>query len=158
MFEKLKKFYYFHLANPVVAKGEGYGFKYVFRRYWLELATLSGNWNMRVTASEHPYAYLLTGIEQGNEKNIFGFAETLYFLNATLTRDQALVDDVRKAMDDYASRVEKTEVEEESEAAAIEEVRQIQEYVDATTKERRKMERDSNGRFKKAVKMAQDLQ
>lgn len=42
--------------------------------------------------------------------------------------------------------------DEIEEKIALEEVKAVQEYVDAPKKERRKMERDVNGRFKKAVK------
>ena len=158
MFKKLQKFYYFHMANPVVVAGEGHGFRYTFRRFWLEIETISGNFKMRIMADEHPYAYLLAGVQQGNDKNLFGFAETLYYLNATLTRDQGLVNDIQKALRKYEARLSKTEPEpEEEEAQAIAEVKAVQEYVDASPKERKKMERDINGRFKKAVK-AQNLQ
>ena len=154
---KLQKFWLFHFSNPVVWKGENTGFKYVFRRYWLDITTQSGNWKMRVMADEHPFAYLLSGVQQGNENNIFGFAETLYFLNATLTRDQRLVNDVQKALTKYQDRLVKTKADlDDNERAAIEEVKGIQEYVDATPKQRKKMERDIDGRFKKAVK-AQNL-
>lgn len=155
--QKIQKFYYFHLANPIVQKGEGHGFKYVVRRFWLDIETLSGNWKMRVTASEHPFGYLVAGLTQKSEENLFGFAEIMYYLNATLTRDQVLVDDVQKAMREYEARLAKTPLEpEDEERAAIEEVKAVQEYVDASPKERKKMERETNKRFKKAV--AQSLQ
>lgn len=157
MFKKLQKFYYFHLANPVVLAGDGHGFRYVFRRFWLEIETASGNFKMRVMADEHPYAYLLAGVKQGHPENLFGFAETLYYLNATLTRDQGLVNDVQKALRKYENRLSKTELEpDDEEAQAIEEVKAVQEYVDASPKERRKMERDINGRFKKSLKKAEE--
>ena len=154
---KIQKLWLFHVANPVIRTGEGHGFKYTFRKYWLEIESISGNWKTRVTASEHPFAYLLVSVEQGNE-NLFGFAEMMYYLSSTLTRDQGLVNDVQKALRKYEIRLSKTDLEpEEEEKVAIEEVKGVQEYVEATPKQRRKMERDINGRFKKAVQ-AQNLQ
>ena len=47
---KLKRFWYFNFANPVVLKGGKAGFKWEFRRFWLEYRTVSGNWKLRITA------------------------------------------------------------------------------------------------------------
>ena len=153
---KIQKFWYFKIANPVVCKGQRGGFKYVFRRFWLEISTLSGNWSMRVTANEHPYAYLLVGAQNGHENNVFGFAEMLYELNATLTTDQKLVNDVQKAIKRYEERLAKTELESaDEEKAAIEEVKGVQEYVEKPKRLRRKYDREVDGRFKKAVKDAE---
>lgn len=161
--QKIQKFWYFKVKNPVVQKGEGRGFKYVFRRFDMTIETVSGNWKMRVRADEHPYCYLLSGCKRGDITNLLGFAETMYFLNATLTREQALVDDVQKALRKYEKRLMKTESapdDAEEEALAMAEVKGVQEYVEASPKERRKMDRETNGRFKKAVKEveAQNLQ
>lgn len=156
--QKIQRWWYFYLANPVVAKGERGGFKYKFKRFWLDISTKSGNWKMRVMADEHPYAYLLAGVQQGNENNVFGFAEMLYMQVFTLTRDQGLVNDVQKAIKKYQARLVKSNpASPDEEQEAIEEVKSVQEYADATPKERRKMERGINRRFKKAVK-AQNLQ
>lgn len=155
---RFSKFWWFTFRNPVVRKGEKGGFKYKFKRFWLDISTKSGNWKMRVMADEHPYAYLLAGVQQGNENNVFGFAEMLYMQVFTLTRDQGLVNDVQKAIKKYQARLVKSNpASPDEEQEAIEEVKSVQEYVDATPKERRKMERGTNRRFKKAVK-AQNLQ
>lgn len=152
-------FWFFHFANPVVWMGENVGFKYTFRKFWLDISTKSGNWKMRVMADEHPYAYLLAGVQHGNENNIFGFAETLYMQVFTLTRDQGFVNDVQKAIKKYQARLEKqaaSEVveDETEEKIALETEKQIQEVVDMPKKERRKYERGVDGRFKAAVKKA----
>lgn len=158
IWSKIQMFWFFHFANPVVWMGENVGFKYTFRKFWLDISTKSGNWKMRVMADEHPFAYLLSSVHQGHEDNLYGFALTLYELNALLTRDQGLVNDVQKALRKYEARLSKTELEpEEEEEQAIAEVKAVQEYVEASPKERRKMDRETNGRFKKAVK-AQNLQ
>ena len=115
---------------------------------------------MRVTACEHPWAYLRASVEQGREDNVFGFANVLYYLTMTMTTDQRLVDEVQKALVDYETRLEeKAKVEEdpEEEKAAMEEVRGVQDYVEMGARERRKMEREINGRFRKSVKKAETL-
>lgn len=147
--EKFLKWWYFHLANPVVRKGEIGGFKWCFRRFWLDIETVSGNFKVRFTADKDPYGYLLAGKD---DENIHGFAMTLYEIGKLLTTDQGFVNDVQKAIKKYAKRLEQVKPEEDGEEAALAEVKAVQEYIDAPKKERRKMERDANGRFKKAVK------
>lgn len=156
--KKILKWWWFTFKNPVVRKGETGGFKWVFRRFWLEIETVSGNFKAKFMADEHPYAYLLAG--QGDE-NIHGFCQVVYMLSKTLTTDQGLVDDVSKAIAKYNKRLQKqaaSEVKEDEieEKIALETEKQIQEHVELPKKERRKVERDINGRFKKAV--AQSLQ
>ena len=155
---KIQKAWYFNCANPVIRKGEQGGFKWVFRRFWLEISTVSGNFKARWTADEHPYGYLLAG---KSDDNIIGFCQMVYMLSKTLTTDQGLVNDVRKAVDKYRKRLEKEAakgvVEDETEEKiAIEEVKQVQELVEMPKKERRKYERDVDGRFRKAVKEAEN--
>ena len=157
--QKIQRWWYFYLANPVVAKGERGGFKYKFRRFWLEIETVSGNWKMRSTASENPYGYLLASVNAKNEDNVYGLAEIMYVLQALLTVDQKLVDDVKKALENYEKRMEgvvPNNEDETEEKIALETEKAIQEHVELPKKERRKVERDINGRFKKAVKDVQE--
>lgn len=147
--EKFLKWWYFHLANPKVREGEAGGFKWCFRRFWLDIWTVSENFKVRFTADKDPYGYLLAGKD---DTNIHGFAMTIYEVGKLLTTDQGFVNDVQKALRKYEKRLGQTELEKDGEEAAIAEVKAIQEYVDAAPKERRKMERDANGRFKRVVK------
>lgn len=154
IWQKIQQWWYFHLANPVVREGKSEAFSWRFRRFWLDVSTASGNWKARWTASEHPYAYLLVG---KSDENIIGFCQFMYSLSMLLTKDQGLVDDVAKAIKKYEKRLEKQSagevVEDETqEKIALEEVKQVQEYVEMPKKERKKRDRDVNGRFVKAVK------
>ena len=155
--EKFLKWFWFTFKNPVVRKGESGGFRWCFRRFDLTIETLSGNFKAKFMADAHPYAYLLAS--QGDE-NIHGFCQTVYLLSKTLTTDQGLVDDVAKAISKYNKRLQKQAasdvVEDETEEKiALETEKQIQKHVELPKKERRKVERDINGRFKKAVKEVQ---
>jgi len=148
----IQRWWLFNLANPVVRKGEAGGFKWVFRRFWLEISTLSGNFKCRFTADEHPYGYLAAG---DADDNIEGYCQTFYTIGKLLTTNQEFVDDIGKAIRDYEQRVfNESSVDEDEleEKVAIEEVKQVQEYVEASPKERKARERDANGRFKKVVK------
>lgn len=154
IWDKIVRFWCLKVANPVEVSGEKGGFRYVFRRYTLDLRTVSGNWRMRVTACENPFGYLRASVEQGREDNVFGFANVLYYLTMTMTTDQRLVDEVQKALVDYEKRLEEKERAEddpEEEKAALEEVKGVQDYVEMCAKERRKYEKDVNRRFKKAA-------
>lgn len=151
---KIQKWWIFHVSNRVVWKGETGGFKFVFRKYTLDISTLSGNFSARFTASEHPYAYLISG----REDQVQGYAERLYMIASLMTTEQQFVNDLDKAINAYNNRLEgKAEVveDETEEKIAIEEVKAVQDYVDAPKKVQRKMERDANGRFKKVVKEVQ---
>ncbi len=158
--KKIQALWYFHIINPVVLKGESPdgAFKWVFRRFWLEISTASGNFKARYMADEHPYAYLLAG---KSDDNIVGFCQFVYMLSKTLTTDQGLVSDVEKAINKYQKRLEKSvskvEEDETEEKIAIETEKQIQEVVEMPKKERRKYERGVDGRFKAAVKKAEKL-
>ena len=151
--KKILKWWWFTFKNPVVRKGETGGFKWVFRRFWLEIETVSGNFKAKFMADEHPYAYLLAG---KTDDKIYGFCLVVYMVGKALTTDQGFADDVSKAIAKYNKRLEKkaaSEVKEDEteEKIALETEKQIQEIVEMPKKERRKVERDINGRFKKAV-------
>lgn len=154
---KIVKWWYFHIANPVVRKGEAGGFRWCFKRFWLDVETLSGNFKMRFIADEHPFGYLAASKD---DTNIHGFALTMYEIGKLLTTDQGFVDDVTKAIVKYRKRLEKQAAgevvdDETQEKIALETEKAIQEHIGLPKKERRKVERDINGRFKKAMKDVQ---
>lgn len=156
---RLSEFWWFTFRNPVVRKGESKdgAFRWTFRRFTMDISTLSGNFKARFTADAHPYAYLLAGKD---DENIIGFSQLMYSLGMLLTQDRGLADDVAKAINKYQKRLEKKAasgvVEDETEEkVALEEVKAVQEHVDLPKKERRKVERGIDGRFKKAVKDAE---
>ena len=157
--QKIMQWWYFHVQNPVVRKGESKdgAFKWTFRRFDLTIETLSGNFKAKYVADEHPYAYLLQG---ATDENIEGFCQLMYVLGKTLTTDQGLASDVGKAINKYQKRLEKqaaSEVveDETEEKIALETEKAIQKHIELPKNERRKVERGIDGRFKKAVKDAE---
>lgn len=155
-FDKIRMWWYFHIVNPVVRKGESKdgAFRWEFRRFWLDISTLSGNFKARYMADEFPYAYLLAGKD---DENIIGFSQLMYSLGMLLTRDQGLVDDVAKAINKYQNRLEKRAagevVEDETEEKiALETEKAIQEHIELPDAERKKEEKRIDKKFKKAVK------
>ena len=160
--DKIRKFWYFRIANPVVRKGEEGGFKWKFRRYWLDITTISGNFKARWTADKDPYGYLLAG--KGDE-NIQGFAERIYMIGKLLTTDQRFVADIDRAFKNYEKRLVKAEAQKEKdldldaeteEKIALEEVKQIQEHIELPKKARRNADKETDKRFKQAVKKAEN--
>lgn len=156
--EKFLRWWYFSVRNTVVRSGESGGFKWVFRRFWLEISSVSGNFKARFTAAEHPYGYLLAGKD---DKNIEGFCQMVYMVSMMLTTDQGFVDDVSRAVKKYDKRIQASNPvveDDDEERMAIEEMKALQEHLDLPKKERRKVERGIDGRFKKAVKDASEKQ
>lgn len=154
MWEKIQRWWWFRINNPVIRKGEKGGFKWVFRRFWLEISTVSGNFQAKFMANEHPYAYLLAGKD---DLNILGFCQMVYLLGHTITTDQELAKAVQEALVEHDKRITaeiKVEEDETEEKIALETEKAIQEHVELPKKERKKVERDINGRFRKAVKDA----
>lgn len=144
--------WYFRIANPVVRKGEKGGFKWVFRRFDLTIETLSGNFKARFTAGEHPFAALLS---DDSDKNTPGFAEILYTVGMLLTTEQKFANDIQNAIKRYQDRATKSakvEEDEIEEKIALETEKQIQELVEMPEKERKKVEKKIDRKFKKAVK------
>lgn len=140
--DKLVKFWYFTFRNPVVRDGEKGGFKWRFRRFWLEISTLSGNFQACFTAAAHPFGYLLSSKDDSG--NIEGFCQTLYTVGMLLTTDQQFVDDIQGAIARYEERTSadnppvEDEVEEES---ALEEVKAAQALEDLPRKARKALEK-----------------
>lgn len=152
MWKKFVKWWYFHLANPVIRKGERGGFRWCFRRFWLEISSLSGNFKARFTAAEYPFSYLLAGKA---DDNIVGFCEMLYSVGMLLTTDQGFVNDINKAVQKYDKRLQKANAPKEDETEEridLEYVKGIQKFVEMPKNDRRLQMHDTDKRFKKAAK------
>jgi hypothetical protein len=152
--EKIMQWWYFHVQNPVVRKGESKdgAFRWTFRRFTMDISTLSGNFKARFTAGEHPFAALLS---DESDKNTPGFAEILYTVGMLLTTEQKFANDIQNAIKRYQDRATKSakvEEDEIEEKIALETEKQIQELVDMPKKERKKVEKKIDRKFKKAVK------
>lgn len=154
IFEKIQTWWYLHLANPVVREGESGGFKWRFRRFGLEIETVSGNFKAKWSADEHPFAYLLVGKD---DSNIKGFATDVYLVSKLLTTEPKFAKDIEKAIQRYDERLAKAVkvVEDEvEEKAALEFEKEVQEHLDLPEKERKKEEKRIEKEFKKNVKKA----
>lgn len=150
--DKIMGFWLFNFQNPVVRIGESGAFKWVFKRFSLTIKTVSGNFKAFFSAAEHPYGYLVSG---RSDDNIIGFSKILYTVGQLLTTDLKFAEDVVKAIDDYNARLDakaKVVEDEIEEKVALETEKAIQEHIELPKKQRRKVEKEIEKRFKKAVK------
>lgn len=148
---KIEKWWLFTFRNKVEYKFEFGGFKVVFRRFWLEIESISENFKVRFLASEHPYGYLYVSAQKGKLDNIHGFCAYIYKLSHTLTTDNKLVEDVTKAMKNYEKRLAAkaaTQVSTENDDIDLEIVKQNYEAGQMTKKERK----DRKKEIKEALK------
>jgi len=152
--KKFKIWWCLHITNPVVREGHTEAFKWVFRRFWLEISTTSGNWKVRFTAAENPYAYLLAC---KSDDNIIGYCQMLYYLGMVITTDQGLVNDIQKAVSKYGKRLEKKAAsmvkdDETEEQIDLAEVKAAQAFAELPKAEQKKVERGIDGRFRRVEK------
>ena len=142
---KIQKWWLFTFGNPVESKFEFGGFKVIFRRFWLDIETVSGNFKVRFLVSDHPYGYLFVSAKQGNFDNIHGFCAYIYKLSHTLTTDNKLVEDVHKAMINYDKRFAAkaaTQVSSDNDDFDLEVVKQNHEVGKMTKKERKQRKKE----------------
>ena len=79
----------------------------------------------------------------------------LYEIGSLITTDQGFVNDIQKAVKKYAKRLGNTPAEKDDEEIALREMKELQEHIELPEKERRKVERDIDRRFRKAAKEAE---
>lgn len=141
------------MRNPKIRVGEKGGFKWAFKRFGMEIETVSGNFKANFTAGEHPYGYLMSGTD---DLNIEGYCQMLYMVGMLLTTDQGFVNDINKAIQKYQKRLDKVKLDDSSEDVAIEEVKAVQEHIELPKKERRKEEKEIDKQFKKSMKIVKN--
>lgn len=107
IYTKLLAWWWFTFKNPTYYEFEFGGFKVVFRRFFITIKTISGNLEMKIMASEHPYGYLYAQANNGKIEDIHGFCAYIYKIVSCLTSDQGLADDINKALTKYDKRMAK---------------------------------------------------
>ena len=83
------------------------GFRFTFRRFSMEIRSLSDNFRLRVLCTEHSWGYLRESMKQGRKDNLEGYAVIMYSLAVNLTKDQKLVADVTRDIKGFAARLER---------------------------------------------------
>lgn len=149
---KLRLFWYFKVLNKTLYASEKGGFKVRFRRFSMEIRTVSGNFKARWTAAEYPYAYLLSAVNEGKEETVWGFAERIYAWSMCLLREQRLVNDFDRAFSRYSKRLASKPSDDDgmSESTIMEGEKNFQEYMELPEGERKKIDRETDKKLKKA--------
>lgn len=83
------------------------GFRFTFRRFSMEIRSLSDNFRLRVLCTEHSWGYLRESMKQGRKDNLEGYAIIMYSMAVNLTKDQKLVADVTRDIKGFAARLER---------------------------------------------------
>lgn len=131
------------MRNPKVRVGEKGGFKWAFRRFGMDIETVSGNFKAHFTAGEHPFGYLISG---NGDDNIEGYCQMLYMVGMLLTTDQGFVNDIQKAIAKYDKRIQKANpvVEDDfEEKVAIEEQKEVSERAKLPRRYRHRVDREA---------------
>lgn len=103
----LMKWWLFNFRNWKIYQFEVGGFRVVFRRFFLHIKSISGNFSMSIRAGEHAYGYLLTAAKQDKIDQIHGYCAYMYKIAMSITTDSGLVNELNKALSKYDARMEK---------------------------------------------------
>ena len=150
---KIMKWWLFTFRNPVEYKFELGGFKVVFRRFWMDIKSVSNNFEVRFLASQHPYGYLYASAKTGNLDNIHGYCSYLYKLAFCLTTENKLVKDINKSLINYDKRLAAkaaTAVITEEDDLDLETVKQNHEVSQMTNKERKRRKKEMKEALKES--------
>lgn len=82
------------------------GFLVVFRRFCMDIKSVSGNFRMRVMGSKYPVLYLYNCFCKGRTEDIHAYCSMVYALQALVLSDSVLFGDVTEALAGYYKRVE----------------------------------------------------
>lgn len=148
---KIQKWWLFTFMNPIEFRFVFGGFKVTFRRFWLEIESLSENFKIRFLASQHPYGYLYISAKQGNTENIQGYCHYLYKLAYCLTTDNKLVEDINRSLKNYDKRLAAqaaTAVSTNEDDLDLQTVKDNLEYSKMTKKQRKERKQ----KIKEAIK------
>ena len=153
------KWWLFTFRNKTLIEKEIGGFRFRFRRFWLDIESVSDKyWALRLRADTHPYLYLYSAVQQEKENQLNGYVLYVYLTSMSLTKDQLFADDVNKALQAYEKRLtaeaeseakKVTEYDEEQSAAFV---KDALERGKMTRQQRRKAERDARKQMKKDLK------
>lgn len=103
----LRGWWMLHFRNTKIKDIEFDAYKVTFRRFTMDITTKSGNMKLRTMGMQYPQGYLLYCLEQGSEKQVEWFCQTVYRFVSLITQDQGFANDVIKAFTKYAKRMEK---------------------------------------------------
>lgn len=93
--------------NTLLREVEFDAYKVTFRRFTMDITTKSGNLKLHTMGMLYPNSFLYHALEQGDEKIVHWFCNSVYQFVTLITQDNGLVQDVHKAFAKYYKRMEK---------------------------------------------------
>lgn len=142
-FDKLQKWFLLTFRDTKIKSVQFPAFKVTFRKFTIEIKSVSGNFTLKTVGMVYPNAFLYNAFAQGDEGLVQWYCNRMYELTTLLLTDQGLADDVQKALTKYDKRLQVVaerkakEVTEEAESIAAEQVKANIEYANMTKKQRK---------------------
>lgn len=155
VWQKVLEFWYFHVRNGVQSRLEVGGFEIEFHQYDLRIKSLSGNFAMKIRASEYAFGYLVSSLANGNEDNLHGYAVFMYLVATEICKDDKLRKDLQRAIENYQSRSSakaKLDKEDGNEEAAIAAMKEDLRRANMSRAERRRAEKEFRKNVKEIIK------
>lgn len=170
---KLLRWWLFNFRNKTIWEGEIFGFKFKFRKYWLDIrSTAPNHWNLRIGIANNAYGLLLASVyalkkyqsesneEKANEEKLFilNFARTLYETSAYQLADVKFAKGLKKELDWAYNRLmrkaqaESDKVTKEQNDADEAFLRSVVDESNMSRAERRRRQREQQKEMRKVAK------
>lgn len=141
--DKMQRWFLLTFCNVKIKTVQFPAFKVTFRKFTMEIKSLSGNFTLKTKGMIYPNAFLYDALIKGDENLVQWYCNRMYELTTCLLTDQGLFDDVQKALTKYGKRLQVVaeqkakEVTEEEERMTSEQVKANIEYANMTKKQRK---------------------
>ena len=142
-FQNVQRWFLLTFCDTKIKTVQFPAFKVTFRKFTMEIKSMSGNFTLKTMGMVYPNAFLYDALTNGDEKLVQWYCNRMYELTTCLLTDQGLFDDVQKALTKYGKRLQVVaeqkakEVTEEDERIASEQVKANIEYANMTKKQRK---------------------
>jgi hypothetical protein len=103
----LRGWWLLNFRNTKLKEVEFDAYKVTFRIFTMDITTKSGNLKLRTIGMLYPNYFLYNALEQGDDKVVHWFCNSVYEFVSLITTDNGLVQDVHKAFAKYYKRMEK---------------------------------------------------
>lgn len=102
-----KVWWMLHFRNTLIREIEVGAYKVTFRRFYIEVATQSGNVKLRMDGRmEYPVGFMMSALDAGDYNVIHTFCNNVYCFIALHTCDVTLREDIQKAFKAWSDRME----------------------------------------------------
>ena len=107
IFMNISNWWLLTFRNTLLRDVEFDAYKVTFRRFTMDITTKSGNLRLRTMGMLYPNSFLYNALEQGDEKMLHWFCNSVYEFVTLITTDNGLVQDVHKSFAKFYKRMEK---------------------------------------------------